>query len=78
MWSVPIVIFAAGLPATPMGLGVREAAISSLLAPYGSPAELFAAAVTCSAVVRLGPTLASLVFVRPFMQRMLAPSLYPP
>jgi uncharacterized membrane protein YbhN (UPF0104 family) len=72
-WLVPIIVFAAGLPATPMGLGVREAAISSVLVSYGTPAELFAAAVTCSAVVRLGPTLASIGFVRPFMQRALAP-----
>ena len=70
---VPIVVFAAGLPATPMGLGVREAAITFLLAPYGSPAELLAAAVASSAVVKLVPTLAGIAFVRPLLRRMLAP-----
>jgi uncharacterized membrane protein YbhN (UPF0104 family) len=69
---VSVAMFAAGLPTTPMGLGVREAALTTLLAPYGEAAQLLAAGATCSAVMRLGPTLVAVGFVRPFVRRMLA------
>lgn len=72
LFLVSVAMFAAGLPTTPMGLGVREAALTTLLAPYGEAAQLLAAGVTCSAVMRLGPTLVGVGFVRPFMRRMLA------
>ena len=71
---VPMVVFAAGLPATPMGLGIREAAITFLLAPYGAPAELLAAGLASSAVVKMAPAVAGIAFVRPLLRRLLVPA----
>ena len=72
---VPMVVFAAGVPLVPMGFGLREAALSFLLAPYGRPEALLGAALAASAILKLVPAAFGIPFMRPLFRRLVEPSV---
>lgn len=67
----PLTFLAAALPITFWGLGTRESAILLLFSGYATPARLLGGSLLISFVNRLLPILFGLLFMKPFLNRLL-------
>lgn len=67
---LPLITFATGIPATPLGMGTREAALVLLFADVANPEALFASAILASAIGKILPVLAGVALIRPAVSRL--------
>lgn len=70
---VPLVMLVSEIPITFLGLGSREAAIIFFFSGFATPEKLLAAGILISFSEYIWPNLLSLLWIRPFFDRMTKP-----